>query len=437
MLRFVGDQLRNHNGIEQIEKHFPDAGFVAYLVYGESLVNVGLANPSDIPKRRRLAEQVEWCLEQLAEPALTDTFPDTQVPQGLFLLSRRTLLLAGLHLISDTVPYQLTDEYYDNCLLMANAFRVSRYGLVDSFPGFCWPPDNLAALRCLRLHDEKSGTDYSSAGEKWTDWANTVLSAPSAILPFRADSQTGEAAIPGRGSSEALCLVEMRDVDEGLFRQQYLRFRSRFGNSLFGLRTWREFPKSEIQNLKSEIQMDTGPVIHGHGVLATLTGMVAATLAGDDEGFCGTMALIETIGRPSTENRMRRYLRGRMLILDLLAAHALSAMPWTKGARPIPQLATSPRRPWLLVGVLSFIPLVTILTAVLRYQKTLRKVQPLSLWRSPSPSSEGIVLFWTQLLLLGSLFFSTLWFPVIWAGYGIVGRGVSHTVHLVKRSRGF
>lgn len=432
MLRFVGDQLRNHNGVEQIEKHFPEAGFVAYLIYGESLVNVGLANPSDIPKRRRLAEEVEWCLEQLAEPAIADTFPDTQVPQGLFLLSRRTLVLAGLHLISDTVPYQLTDEYHDNCLLMANAFEDSPWGLLDSFPGFCWPPDNLAALRCLRLHDEMLGTDYASAAKEWKSWASTVLSAPSAILPFRADSQTGEAAIPGRGSSQALSLIEMRDVDEDLFRQQYLRFRSRFGNSLLGLRTWREFPKGE----ESRNEIDTGPVIRGHGVLATLTGMVAAKLAGDEEGFSGTMALMEAIGRPSIENGMRHYLGGRVLILDLLTAYALSARPWTNGARPIPQLATPPSRPWLLVGVLSFIPLVTILTAVLRCQKTLRKVQPLSLWHSPSPSSEGIVLFWTQLLLLLSMFFSILWFPVIWTGYGIVGRGISHAVQLVKRSRG-
>jgi hypothetical protein len=420
MLRFVGDQLRNHNGVEQIEKHLPEAGFVAYMVYGQALVNVALANPSDIPRRRQLAEEVQWCLEKLAEPEVTDTFPDTQVPHGLLFLSQRTLLLAGLHLISDTVPYELTEEYHDNCRFMAEAFEESPYGLPDSFPGFCWPADTLAALRCLRLHDEMFGTEYSSTGEKWKSWASGLLASASSVIPLRVDSQTGEPVATGRGSSQAVCLIALRDVDEELFRQQYQRLRSRFGNSFLGLRTWREFPEGE----EPRNDIDTGPVIHGHGVLATLTGMIAAKLAGDDEGLCGTMALIEAVGQPSTDNGMRQYLNGRALPLDLLVAYALSATPWTKVAGKIPQLATSPSRPWLFAAVFLSIPLLTIFTATLRYRKTLRKVRPLSLWHSASPSSEGIILFWTQLFLLVSLFFSSLWFPVLWAAFGAIGRAV-------------
>ena len=432
MLRFVGDQLRNHNGVEQIEKHLPDAGFVAYMVYGEALVNVALANPSDIPKRRQLAEEVQWCLEKLAEREVTDTFPDTQVPHGLFFLSRRTVLLAGLHLISDTVPYELSEEYHDNCLLMADAIEASPHGLLDSFPGFCWPADTLAALRCLRLHDEMFGTEYSSTGEKWKSWASGLLASASSVIPLRVDSQTGEPVAAGRGSSQAVCLIALRDVDEELFRQQYQRLRSRFGNSFLGLRTWREFPEGE----EPRNDIDTGPVIHGHGVLATLIGMIATKLAGDEAAFCGPVALIEAIGQPSTNNGMRRYLGGRVLVLDLLVAYALSARPWAKAAGKIPQLATSPSRPWLFAAVLVSIPFLTILMAALRYRKTLRKLQPLSLWHSPSPSSAGIVLFWTQLLLLVLLLLSSLWFPVIWAGFGVVARAMSCVVQLVKRNRG-
>jgi hypothetical protein len=276
------------------------------------------------------------------------------------------------------------------------------------------------------------GTEYSSAGEKWKNWASGLLASASSVIPLRVDSQTGEPVATGRGSSQAVCLIALRDVDEELFRQQYQRLRSRFGNSFLRLRTWREFPEGE----EPRNGIDTGPVIHGHGVLATLIGVIAAKLAGDDEGFCGTMALIEAVGQPSTDNGMRRYLNGRALPLDVLAAYALSASPWTKAAGKIPQLATSPSRPWLFGAVLLSIPSLTILTATLRYRKTLRKVQPLSLWHSASPSSAGIVLFWTQLLLLVSLFFSTLWFPVIWAGYGILARAMSYVVQLVKRGRG-
>ena len=431
LLRFVGDQLRNHNGAEQFEKFLPEAGIVAYTMYGEALVNLGVAMPTDVLKRARLAEEIKWCLDQLARPAVLEKFPHTQVPNGLFLLSRRTLLLAGLHLISDTIPFELVEEYHDNCEIMARAFESSQHGLLDSFPGFCWPTDNLAALRCLRLHDEKFGTDYSFAVEKWREWAQGALDPKYATLPFYVDSRSGEPLAATRGSALALSLIELRDVDEEMFREQYLRFREYFGNSVLGLRTWRESP--EGRSLKTDI--DTGPVIHGHGVMATLIGMTAAKLAGDLATFCDQMGLIEAIALPSTKDGMRRYLRGRLLILDALAAYAKSAVPWTGGASEIRQLSTSPRRPLLFVAVLMAIPFLTIASFAIRYARIVRKVRPLSLWRSESPSSEGSILFWCQTVVLVSFFFSPLWFPVIWAGFGILGRATSFGLRLARQGK--
>lgn len=429
MLRFVGDQLRNHNGEEQFEKFIPEAGCVAYLIYGEALVNLGVAGRTDALKRARLAREIEWCLAQLSQPDVLKTFPDTQVPNGLFLLSRRTLLLAGLHLIGASPPWELTDEYHDNCEAMAEAFESSENGLLDSFPDFCWPVDNLAALRCLRLHDEKFGTDYGSALDKWKKWARGAIDPKYQTLPFYVSSQTGEPLAPGRGSSLALSLIELRDVDEGLFREQYLAFRKHFRNSFLGLRTWREYPEGEDR----QADVVTGPTVRGHGVIATLVGMTAAKLAGDLETFCDEMGLLEAVALPSTKNGMRRYLRGRMLVLDALAAYGMSAVPWTKSAREIPELSISPKRPLLLVAALMAVPFLTVLTAAVRYARIVRKVRPLSLWRSESASSEGIILFWSQAVVLLSLFFSTLWFPVVWAGFGILGRAASLAFRLLRQ----
>ncbi len=431
MLRYVGDQLKNHNGIGQFEEYFPDAGMVAYFIYGEALVNVGVAERADLSKRMRLAREVEWCLECLYEPDVLERFPTTQVPYGLFFLSRRTLLLAGLHLISDSPFWRLTEEYHENCQLMANAFASAPYGLVDSFRGFCWPPDNLAALRSLRLHDEKFGTDYSSVVEEWKEWAEGALDPKTGTLPFDVNSATGEPQMRGRGSSLALSLIELRDVDPELFEQQYSRFRRHFGNSFLGLRTWREFARGQAP----DGDIGTGPIVRGHGVLATLTGMIAAKLAGDEEAFCGAMGFLEAVAMPSTTSGMRRYLRGKTLILDAIGAYALSAVPWTREARKIPRLSSEPRAPWLLIAALMAIPSLTIATSAIRYWRTVRKARPLSLWHSPSPSSEGMILFWCQAALTISVFFSTLLFPVIWAGFGGIGRAASLGLRVAKQSQ--
>jgi hypothetical protein len=429
MLRYVGDQLRNHNGVEQFEKFFPDAGFVAYMVYGQAVTNVALAEPVSARKRAQLVEEVKWSLEQLSRPEILQTFPNTQVPNGLFFLSRRTLLLAGMHLITENVPSDLTEEYHDNCGAMADAFESSSHGLVDSFPGFCWPVDNLAALRCLRLHDEKFGTSYASVLDEWKEWAENALDPKTRTLPLRVDSETGEVLAPGRASVVALSLIELRDVDEEVFRQQYKRFRRHFGKSFLGVQTAREFADGP----EGGSEIDTGPIIRGHGVLASTVGMIAAKLAGDLEAFCGPMAIIEAIGLPTKTDGMRRYLRGRVLPLDALAAYALSAVPWTKSPQRIRGLSTPPRAPWLFIAVLMATPFLTIVTAAARYWYIARKIRPLSLWRSPSPSSEGIALFWFQALLLVSLFFSTMWFPVIWSASGIAGKAACSALRLIKQ----
>lgn len=428
MIRYVGDQLRNHDGAEQFEKFLPEAGVVAYMIYGESLVNLGVAAPPDFLKQAWLTEEIEWCLDRLSRPRVLETFPDTQVPNGLFFLSRRTLLLAGLHLISSTPSYEQTEEYDDNCEAMAEAFRRSRHGLLDSFPGYCWPPDNLAALRCLRLHDEKFGTEHSLVFEKWRTWAQRALDSNYGTLPFLVNSMTGEPVASTRGSALALSLIELRDVDEQLFRDQYLGFRKHFSNSFLGLQTWRERPEGML----AETDIDTGPEVRGHGVMATLVGMGAAKLAGDLTTFSDQMGLLEAIGLPSTKDRMRRYLRGRALILDALAAYAISAVPWTQGVRDIPELSTPPRPPLIFIAALMAFPLLTIATTTLRYKRIARKVRPLSLWRSESPSPHGQVLFWCQLILLLSLLFSILWFPVVWAGFGILGRIALFLKQIVK-----
>jgi hypothetical protein len=431
MLRFVGDQIANRKGVEQFERFLPEAGCVAYMIYGEALVSLGVAGPTDVLKRAWIADEIQWCLGQLSQPDILKNFPNTQVPNGLFFLSRRTLLLAGLHLISDSPPWELTEEYHDNCQQMADAFKSSPRGLLDSFPDFCGTADNIAALRCLRLHDEKFGTDYSFAVDRWREWARGALDPRWGTLPATADPQTGQPIAPARGSSLALSLLELRDVDQDLFREQYLRFRKYFGNSFLGLQTSREFPEGAEPQTRTEI--DTGPVLHGHGVFATIIGMTAARLAGDLAAFCDVMGLIEVIGLPSTEDGMRRYLHGKVVVWDAFAAYAMAAVPWTRSARAIPQLSTAPKRPWFLVGVLMAFPFLTVATGAFRYARLVRKIRPLSLWRSKSPSPEGIVLFWCQASVLVWLFFSILSFPVAWAGFGIVARGILFGLRLLKQ----
>ena len=78
---------------------------------------------------------------------------------------------------------------------------------------------------------------------------------------------------------------------------------------------------------------------------------------------------------------------------------------------------------------------VTIASTSLRYLTIVGKIRRFPLCHLQGHSSEGMILFWVQILVLASLLFCTLWFPVIWAGFGIAGRVASLGLWLIKQDQ--
>jgi len=416
MLRALGNDLRDKRAAERMQGLFPEGATFTLSLYAQGLVNICLNNPEDESFRKLAQDEILWVLARLSDPFITRTFPNTQVPHGVFFFSHRTLLIAGLHLVSSKPPAELTEEYHKNCHLLYEAFLASPQGLLDSYPDGCWPADNILAVRCLVLHNEHFGADHSAAINKCLDWIRQNLDAETGTIPHRVDSGNGKVLTPTRGCTMVLGLQYLLDVDPEMFTEQYVRLREHFLGSFLGLATWREYPVGR----NGPFDVDSGPVILGNGSSATGVGMGTALLAGDEAAYCNQAALVESFAFPSGNAGERRYWSGLLPVADAFAVCSMSAVPWSRNAQPDSRTATKPSHPWTFVITLGGICVVSIALLSVWCIRIIRSIQRVIREGATKRNWPGALAFFLQALPLLLLVWSPILFLAVWLALGVV-----------------
>lgn len=154
-------------------------------------------------------------------------------------------------------------------------------GLLDDYPGECYPGDVMAAVYAIQQADALLHTDHSAfiarmrrafVGER-----ETQLGVP----PFWADAGSGTPIEPTRGSSNSyICLTAPYLWPEDARRWYGVHARHFWQeSSLFA--GFREFAAND-ERLDTHIaDMDSGPILLGYGFAATAFGVGAAITNGD------------------------------------------------------------------------------------------------------------------------------------------------------------
>jgi hypothetical protein len=429
MLSALETDLHSRRADVRMQKIFPEGAVFTLSLYAQGLVNVSLNCPDDAAFRQKARGEILWVLEKFKDPEITGTFENTQVPCGVFFLSHRTLLLAGLHLIDANPPAELTQEFHANCEALANTINASPCGLLDSYLDGCWPADNILAARCLALHDAIFNSNYRPAINRVLRWIAEHPDPITGTIPHAAISDTGAPAADTRGCTMVLGLQYMIDIDPQVFAAQYALMRKHFLGGVVGLAVWREYPKGR----DGRGDVDSGPVIFGGGASATGVGMGTALLAGDREVYCEEAALVETFAFPCERADGRRYFGGLLPVVDAFAVVSMTAIPWNKNAQMGTAFQTGASRPWKFLGLLAGIWAVLCILPFLAMIRRRRQIWTLELPRAQWGAIAGFVI---QALPLALLFWSTAAFLVIWIFVGFFAAIVDVTRMLVNtRSR--
>lgn len=193
----------------------------------------------------------------------------------------RMLLISGL-----TSYQKLTDDDKYETLLreqvesLAQELDRSPYGLLDDYPGQCYPVDILPAIAAIRRADAVLGTDHSQFVERAVRaFQGEAVDELTGLPAYMADSHTGQGYGPARGVGITFMLIWAPPLWEDTSQEWYARYDHHFWQREWATAGWREFSK-ERPGGKWFIDVDAGPVMNGYGTAASAFGIGTARTYG-------------------------------------------------------------------------------------------------------------------------------------------------------------
>jgi hypothetical protein len=193
----------------------------------------------------------------------------------------RMLLISGL------TSYQklLGDDVYQELLLdqvqsLARELDESPYGLLDDYPGECYPIDVLPAIAAIQRADAVLGTDHSeSVARAMRGFVGSRLDSRTGLPAYVADSKTGRGIGPARGVGVSYMLIWAPELWPETAETWYVAYDNYFWHESRFFSGVREFSR---ESAFSEwlFDIDAGPVVGGYGTAGTAFGIGAARTNG-------------------------------------------------------------------------------------------------------------------------------------------------------------
>lgn len=159
---------------------------------------------------------------------------------------------------------------------------ASRHGLLDDYPGECYPGDVLTAIAMMRRADRVLGTDHSAfVARAIRGFQNQALDSRG-LVPYFAIAPLGEPVDSSRGGGNSYVSLFSPEVWPEQARKWYDLYAQYFWQETWTCAGFREFPKDLPRN-DWYIDVDAGPVLKGFGCAACAFGVGAARVNGHFE----------------------------------------------------------------------------------------------------------------------------------------------------------
>jgi len=265
---------------------WPVFGSVFYLWSTEALQDAYTENPrlvSSAPK-----DYAQGAIEQAAalvtDPNhaswVKDHWGDTYLEkENLFY---RMLLISGLtsyQKLTGNTEYE--ELLYSQVESLSNELDESPYGLLDDYPGQCYPVDILPAIAAIRRADTVLGTDHSEfAARAIRGFEGRRLDPGTGLPAYFVDSKTGRAKDSARGVGLSFMLIWAPELWPETAKCWYAKYAEQFWQKGRYTAGFREYPKDMNVRWFELNDVDAGPVIGGYGAAASAFGIGAARAMG-------------------------------------------------------------------------------------------------------------------------------------------------------------
>jgi len=266
---------------------WPLFGTVFYLWATESLQDAWEKDPSASPTAPNVYAKgaIEAATRLVVDPTQANWVKIHWGPKYLKTedVFYRMLLISAL-----TSHARLTGEKQylpllkDQADSLAAALDASRHGLLNDYPGECYPGDVLTAIAMIHRADRVLGTDHSAFVNRAIRGFQNEALDPRGLVVYSASATTGRPLSPTRGCGNSYVSLFAPGIWPEQARQWYDLYAQNFWQTTWGCAGFREFPKDMPGNNWYD-DVDAGPVLGGYGCAACAFGVGAARVNGHFE----------------------------------------------------------------------------------------------------------------------------------------------------------
>ena len=331
-------------------------------------------------------------------------------------------------LIHAMTTYQqlLDDTRYESQLTqqvnsLAEELDASPYGLLDDYPGQCYPVDILPAYVGIQRADKLLGLDHSEILARGIRaFQENRLDSTLGLPSYNVDSETGYNLGPARGVGMSFMLMWAPEIWPETSKEWYQKYTQHFWQETRLLKGFREFERSDSVDRNWVVEVDAGPVLAGYGMGASAFGIGAARANGrmDHAYPLSSLALIGAWRLPDGTLPIPR------LLSDLIDAPYLgeAALLFSLTRRPITPVTQKTNRNipllvWLVTGTTIIIGLLLSIRSIVEIKRIRTGTDPYVI------QLAGLQLAFRGLLLLFAVF--------VFASYGGIAGQIASLIALI------
>ncbi|MBU2705672.1 hypothetical protein KCM76_06750 [Zooshikella marina] len=189
----------------------------------------------------------------------------------------RMLFIAGLTSYQKlTGNSQYEEVLVDQVTSLSKELDESPYGLLDDYPGECYPVDILPAIAVLNRAGKLLGMDQSDfINRSIRAFEDERLDSSTGLPAYIANSKTGYGYGPARGVGISYMLIWAPELWPNVAQNWYSNYEEYFWNEGSIISGFFEFPQNSGMN-SFFFDVDAGPVISQYGVAASAFGIGAS-----------------------------------------------------------------------------------------------------------------------------------------------------------------
>jgi len=367
-----------------VETEWPLFGSVFYLWTTEALQTAHGAGSSAVPvaPAEYAAAAIDSATELVLDPAHAEW---VRQHWGERYLQYENAFYRMLILSAATAHAQITGSMDYGGLIQLQALSLAReidrapHGLIDDYPGECYPGDVMASLAAV----SRANGLVQPGGDPMPHRLRRGLEAPTVdatgLPPYIACARSGRPIGPSRGCSNSYLVFLAAEVWPEKAEEWYALYEEHFWQERAGAVGFREYPRSLPEYDWQLGDMDAGPIAGGFGMAASAFGLAAARSVGryDHAYPLAAQMLAASWPLPDGTLLLPRILSntvdaphlGESCILFNLTRQPAEGMPIVTGGR-VPLLV------YLILGAYLAGTVLLVLAALQRLRPLLRGREP-------------------------------------------------------------